>query len=529
MKQNLPVTQIEEAFPASSNILSTTDLRGKITYVNEDFVRISGFSEQDLVGSSHNMVRHPDMPQVAFSNLWGRVKSGRSWMGVVKNRCNNGNHYWVDAYVTPIERDGEIAEYQSVRRKPDEQAVHRAERLYSSLNAGKVPSCLKGRTLSYTIRLQLSVVLPLLLAALIGYFLGVSDEALLLLGGAGLAAVVALLFALKPLVVLTNRAKAVVRDPVAQCVYTGRMDEIGQLQLAMKMLESETAGLIGRISDSSGALTAGVSGLSAAVEQSQAGVRRQFSETDQVSSAVSEMSESIQSVAHSAQGTSEAAARGLDEVTEGKAEVDACGASIRQMKAEIAGAAEVIQEVELSSRNISGILDVIVAVSEQTNLLALNAAIEAARAGEAGRGFAVVADEVRSLATRTQSSTAEIRGMIERLQDGSRRAVDAMNAGQAQADICVEQSGHTAESLDRLLGSIQEISAMSLEIAGAVEQQSRVAETINRSVFSIRDMSRMNLEAVEQSSQTSHHMLGIAKGFSELAQQFWAGRSKNGA
>ncbi|WP_432697825.1 methyl-accepting chemotaxis protein [Marinobacterium sp. YM272] len=528
MKQNLPVTQIEEAFPASSNILSTTDLKGRITYVNEDFVRISGFSEQELLGSNHNMVRHPDMPQAAFGDLWSRVKTGQSWMGVVKNRCSNGNHYWVDAYVTPIERDGEIAEYQSVRRKPDQEAVKRAETLYARLNAGKVPCSLRGWGLSYRMRLQLCVVLPLLMAALVGRYLGVSDEALLMLGGAGLVAVIALLFALSPLRALTQRAESVVNDPVAQCIYTGRMDEIGKLQLAMKMLESETAGLIGRISDSSGALTAGVSGLSAAVEQSQAGVRRQFSETDQVSSAVNEMSASIQSVAHSAQGTSDAAAQGLQEVTEGKADVDACVVAIQQMKAEIARAAEVIQEVELSSRNITGILDVIVSVSEQTNLLALNAAIEAARAGEAGRGFAVVADEVRSLATRTQSSTDEIHAMIERLQDGSRRAVESMRAGQAQADICVEQSGHTAESLDRLLESIQQISAMSLEIADAVDQQSQVAETINRSVFSIRDMSRINLEAVEQSSQTSHHMLGIATGFGELAQQFWAGRSKQG-
>ncbi|SEG56779.1 methyl-accepting chemotaxis protein [Marinobacterium lutimaris] len=529
MKQNLPVTQVEEAFPASSNILSTTDLRGQITYVNDDFVSISGFSREELIGSSHNMVRHPDMPPAAFGDLWSRVKSGRSWMGVVKNRCSNGNHYWVDAYVTPIERNGEIAEYQSVRRKPDQQAVDRAEALYAKLSAGKVPSCLKGRGLSYRMRLQLCVVLPLLLAALIGGFLGVSDDAFMLLGGAGVAAVISLLFAFRPLAALTERAKNLVSDPVAQCIYTGRMDEVGQLQLAMKMLESETAGLIGRISDTSGALTAGVSGLSAAVKQSQAGVRRQFSETDQVSSAVNEMTESIQSVARSAQGTSEAAARGLEEVGEGKAEVDACASAIRQMKTEIGRAAEVIREVELSSRNISGILDVIVTVSEQTNLLALNAAIEAARAGESGRGFAVVADEVRSLATRTQSSTDEIRDMIERLQQGARRAVEAMNAGQAQADLCVEQSELTADSLDRLLESIEEISAMSLEIADAVDQQSRVAETINRSVFSIRDMSRMNLEAVEQSSQTSHHMLGIATGFGELAQQFWAGRSKKGA
>lgn len=526
MKQNLPVTQVEEDFSASSNILSTTDLKGQITYVNDDFVRVSGFSKEALLGSNHNMVRHPDMPPAAFTYLWDRVKGGRSWMGLVKNRCKNGNHYWVDAYVTPIERDGQIAEYQSVRRKPDRESVARAETLYSKLNTGKVPRCLKGKTLSYRMRLQLCVIVPLLLAAMVGAFLQLPGEALMLLAGVGLCVTAALQLALQPFTALIRRAGAVVSDPVAQCVYTGRMDEIGQLQLAMKMLESETAGLIGRISDSSHSLTSGVSGLSVAVEQSQDGVRRQFSETDQVASAINEMSDSIQKVSQSAQTTSDAASQGLKEVTEGKAVVDAEAESIRQLKSEITSAAAVIQGVERSSNEISGILDVIRGIAEQTNLLALNAAIESARAGEAGRGFAVVADEVRSLATRTQTSTDEIQSMIERLQSGAQQAVVSMNAGLARADHCVEQSDHTASSLNRLLASIHQISAMSGEIAAAVKQQSQMADAINQSVFCIRDMSRQNLDAVEQSSHTSRHMMGIATGFGELAQQFWATRNK---
>jgi aerotaxis receptor len=338
--------------------------------------------------------------------------------------------------------------------------------------------------------------------------------------------VVGIRWTLAPLRELVQNSRTLVSDPVAQYVYTGRMDDIGQLRLAMKMLESETAGLIGRISDSSSALTFGVSELSTAVQQSQDGVRRQFSETDQVASAVNEMSASIQEVSRSAQNSSEAAARALEEVTQGKSVVDDSVGAIHGLKEEIAAAAKVIGDVEASSRSISGILDVIREIAEQTNLLALNAAIEAARAGEAGRGFAVVADEVRSLATRTQSSTEEIRGMIDRLQRGSARAVEAMDAGQSRADSCVAHSLHTAESLDTILESIQLISDMSAQIATAVEQQSEVADEINRSVFNIRDMSQQNLSAVEQSSETSRTMLGIATGFGELAQQFWASRNK---
>ena len=529
MKTNLPVTHIEDDYSSSSNILSTTNLKGAITYVNEDFVRVSGFSREELLGSNHNMVRHPDMPPAAFKMLWDRVKNDNSWMGVVKNRCKNGNHYWVDAYVTPIKRQGRIDEYQSVRRKPERTVVDRAEKLYARLSAGKTPGFLKGYYMPFWLRLMLLVIVPMagggagsLMTESIPAFLAIwSAVALISMAGIYLS--------LQPLRKLVEHSKGVVSDPVAQHVYTGRADELGQIRLAMKMLESETAGLIGRISDSSGTLTTGVSGLSAAVEQSQDGVRRQFSETDQVAAAVNEMTTSIQEVAQSAQSSSDAAAQGLDEVSSGKRVVDDSVDAIHTLKEEISRAAEVIRDVEESSRSISGILDVIREIAEQTNLLALNAAIEAARAGEAGRGFAVVADEVRSLATRTQSSTEEIRKMIERLQTGSQRAVDAMESGQNQADTCVEHSAKTVESLDTILQSIQLISEMSTQIAVAVEQQSSVADEINRSVFSIRDMSEQNLEAVELSSDTSRTMLGVATGFGELAQQFWDSRNSQRA
>ncbi|KEA64197.1 Aerotaxis sensor receptor protein [Marinobacterium lacunae] len=526
MKTNLPVTQFEVDYASSSNILSTTDLQGRISYVNDDFVKISGFTREELLDSDHNMVRHPDMPAAAFTDLWTRVKGGQSWMGVVKNRCKNGNHYWVDAYVTPIERSGQIAEYQSVRRKPERAAVQRAERLYAQLNNGKAPSALRNRTLSLSSRLMLCAFLPL---ATIAVAVGMTGLEGWVLGVMGLSAVVSLIAiwaVLQPFRTLVARAQVVIRDPVAQYVYTGRMDELGQLQLAMKMLESETAGLIGRISDSSGVLTQGATGLSAAVEQSQQGVRLQFSETDQVASAVNQMTASIQEVASSAQSSSQAATRGLQEVAGGKQVVDQSVESVRGLKEEITRAAAVIQDVEASSRSISGILAVIREIAEQTNLLALNAAIEAARAGEAGRGFAVVADEVRSLATRTQTSTEEVREMIERLQKGAARAVQAMDAGARQADVCVEQSHLTVASLDTIMESIQLISRMSSQIAEAVEEQSSVADEINISLSNIRDMSQQNLSAVEQSSSTSRNVLGIATRFGELAQQFWSSRNK---
>ena len=137
MRQDLPETGRNLELPKDANILSTTSPQSHITYANPDFIKISGFTEEELLGQPHNIVRHPDMPPAAFEHMWSTLKSGRSWMGLVKNRCKNGDHYWVSAYVTPIAKNGSIVEYQSVRTKPEPEQVLAAEKLYAQLRSGK--------------------------------------------------------------------------------------------------------------------------------------------------------------------------------------------------------------------------------------------------------------------------------------------------------------------------------------------------------------------------------------------------------
>ena len=127
MKNNQPVTQQEFDYPEDWVIISATDTKGRITHVNEDFLKTSGFEEEELVGRPHNVIRHPDMPPAAFQDMWDQLQAGQPWMGIVKNRCKNGDHYWVDAYVTPLLDGDEIVGYESVRTKPDPEHVRRAE------------------------------------------------------------------------------------------------------------------------------------------------------------------------------------------------------------------------------------------------------------------------------------------------------------------------------------------------------------------------------------------------------------------
>ncbi|MGX5915186.1 methyl-accepting chemotaxis protein [Aliidiomarina sp. Khilg15.8] len=526
MRKNLPVTETEQQFSNRANILSTTNLKGQITYINDDFIDISGFSKDELIGQHHNVVRHPDMPPAVFKMFWGDLKSEKSWMGIVKNRCKNGDHYWVDAYATPIKKDGKVEEYQSVRRKPNRQYVERAKSVYEALRCGKKPHG-TDNALSIKHKLVLSILVPLLLplGAYAALNSGVSVLVACLL--AALVTTASAMICLKPLQQAVERTRKITNDKVARFVYTGRADEAGSIFLAIKKLESENAALIGRINDMSNTLSENAANLSTAVTQSETGTLRQFEQTEHVATAVDEMSVSISTVAESAKETSSAASAGLEKVKTGKEVVDTNAIAISELKSQINKAAQVINEVSKSSTDIETILDVILGIADQTNLLALNAAIEAARAGESGRGFAVVADEVRSLANRTQESTKEIRVVIENLQGGVGNAVDVMQKGEQMAQQSVDKSEQTATYLEEILKSIQTISHMSDQIAQAVEEQSKVAQNIGESITDIKTSSEQNLQAIGLSSDVSDKTVRITRGLDQLTSQFWETQQEN--
>ncbi len=521
MRINEPVTQIEEAYSSNANILSTTNSKGIITYVNHDFIKISGFDEEELIGKSHNIVRHPDMPPEAFDQLWQNIKSRRSWMGLVKNRCKNGNHYWVDAYVTPTLNDNGDVEYQSVRRKPAKEYVERASHVYQKIRAGKKTPELKN-TSSLCARLNSWIIIPFLIGAISTSFIDNWIARCLLLLSLATVSLVGINVSIKPLKSILKKARHFIDDPVARYVYTGRRDELGDIALCMRFLESETAGLIGRIADSASTMGTKTVTLGDAISASKGYAEKQFNETEQIAAAINEMSASIQEVSKNAQNSSMVANSGLEEVEKGRAVVNTSVELNNALQESVRQASMTIKELEKSSNDIAIVLDVINDISEQTNLLALNAAIEAARAGDAGRGFAVVADEVRSLASRTRTSTEEIRTMVEKLQSDSASAVRAMEKGIEQTEINAGHSKETVTSLQNILAVIEKINDMTRQIAAAVEEQSAVSEEISRSIHNIRDSSDQNFREADNTVSISDHMTSLIGSFESLAAQFWA-------
>jgi methyl-accepting chemotaxis protein len=259
---------------------------------------------------------------------------------------------------------------------------------------------------------------------------------------------------------------------------------------------------------------------SAITRDSSASIKRQQSETDQVATAMNEMNATVHEVAKSASQAAGAAHGAEKETTNGKRVVGQTIEVIDGLAHDVEQAADVIRRLAKESENIGSVLDVIRGIAEQTNLLALNAAIEAARAGEQGRGFAVVADEVRTLASRTQQSTQEIQGMIERLQGGTADAVKAMEKSRTQAQAGVGQAAATGSSLDAIMGAVKTINDMNTQIASASEEQSAVAEEINKNITNIRDVALHTAEGSAQTAAASEQLAKLAEELQSLVGRF---------
>ena len=308
-------------------------------------------------------------------------------------------------------------------------------------------------------------------------------------------------------------------DLVHRVEYRGR-DELGKIAESFNTMADHVQDTIKELAKAVEQLAAASAQTAAISTQTSDGIHRQHLETDQVATAMHEMSATVQDVASNAASAAHAAEKADTEAERGQQVVAESVQVIDSLAREVERAAQVIGELEDASATISSVVDVIRGIAEQTNLLALNAAIEAARAGEAGRGFAVVADEVRSLASRTQQSTEEIRAMIEKVQDGARRAVEVMEKSCTKAEAGREQLAETSAVLAQITAAVATINDMNAMIASAAEEQSSVAEEINRNITNVSEIAEDTSEASRQNVETSQALSGLAKHLHALVQKF---------
>ncbi len=297
-------------------------------------------------------------------------------------------------------------------------------------------------------------------------------------------------------------------------------DEISQLARAFNLFVDKIRDTIAQVTGATSQLAAAAEEMSHISTDTSNGVQRQRSETEQVATAMNEMTATVQEVARNAESAAEAARGADEESSRGQQVVSESVASIDTLASEVEHAAGVIQRVEQDTESIGTVLEVIQGIAEQTNLLALNAAIEAARAGEQGRGFAVVADEVRSLASRTQSSTQEIKEMIERLQANAQDAVSVMEGGREKARVSVDFASKAGEALERITGAVNTIATMNNQIAEAARQQGEVSEEINRNVVNISQVAEETSGSTTQMANASQELARLAADLQGLVGRF---------
>jgi methyl-accepting chemotaxis protein len=347
----------------------------------------------------------------------------------------------------------------------------------------------------------------------------------------GLATVLALFFGILAAWVITRQITLPLKqtliavDRVASGDLTHnldiqRRDELGQVQGGIQRMTLSLRALIGGISDSVTQIASAAEELSAVTEQTSAGVNSQKVETDQVATAMHQMTATVQEVARNAEEASEAALAADQQAREGDKVVNEAIAQIERLANEVGHSTTAMGELKRESDKIGSVLDVIKSVAQQTNLLALNAAIEAARAGEAGRGFAVVADEVRSLAQRTQKSTEEIEDLIAGLQSGTQQVATIMDNSRELTVSSVELTRRAGGSLESITRTVSAIQAMNQQIAAAAEQQSATAEEINRSVLNVRDVSEQTSAASEETAASSVELARLGNHLQELVGRF---------
>ncbi|WP_420892740.1 methyl-accepting chemotaxis protein [Pseudomonas congelans] len=299
-----------------------------------------------------------------------------------------------------------------------------------------------------------------------------------------------------------------------------RKDELGKLQATIQRMTVSLRELVGGIRDGVTQIASAAEELSAVTEQTSAGVNSQKVETDQVATAMHEMTATVQEVARNAEEASEAAVTADRQARDGERVVNEAISQIERLASAVSNSSEAMGALKQESDKIGSVLDVIKSVAEQTNLLALNAAIEAARAGEAGRGFAVVADEVRSLAQRTQKSTEEIEALIVRLQSGTQQATTVMDSSRELSTSSVELTRRAGGSLENITKTVSAIQAMNQQIAAAAEEQSATAEEINRSIINVRDVSEQTSAASEETAASSVELARLGNHLQVLVSRF---------
>ncbi|OYU45607.1 MAG: chemotaxis protein [Burkholderiales bacterium PBB4] len=516
MRMNLPVTQREYDYPSQFMLVSMTDTKGVITHCNHAFVEVSGFTYDELIGQNHNLVRHPDMPPEAYKDMWSTIGRGRPWTGMVKNRRKNGDHYWVQANVTPILKNGKPQGYMSVRIKPSRRDIDAAESLYArmrlasesqsptiSLHGGQVHVRGLAGWMGRISRISLTGRMAGAMLAMIT--LGMAPQAMgpwnpvafftqLLALGLGAAAVLTWFHQRfnGAIAEAQNFANALAGCNLTTQIQGDYPPPMGNLLGSLRQIQVNLQAVVGDVrteitafTRSAAEIAAGGMSLSERTESQASSLEETAASMEELSSTVRQTADTAAQVSAKSEESSKVVARGGNAVAEVGRAMDA---------------------IDQSSSKMRDIIGVIEGIAFQPNILALTAAVEAARAGEHGRGFAVVAAEVRALAQRSAVSAKEIRQLIaesaEHIAEGTRQMKTA------------------STTIEDVVSTVGDVESLVAQISNATKEQALGISQVNEAVTQRDHVTQQNASLVEESAAASAELNSSAVTLARSVQVF---------
>lgn len=510
------VSQKEVPFPAGAVLISKTDGKGFITYCNEEFERISGYSREELMGANHNIVRHPDMPPQAYKWMWHRLLNGKPWRGTVKNRCKNGDHYWVRASVSPIFEDGRITGYVSMRRAPSRNQIQEAEAIYRSHTQTGAeffsPSeHLKFKNWSLRYKLQLVIQSALLVVLGMGqWFISQrlntdpTTEMELIGGQIALHAFLYVFigycmvhFVRNPLTQARHEVRAVLQGDFDSEMDIGVGDEVGEMCQEITNMQTYLRMMVDDISASGRAIRHEIQVLERRVSEMSDNALVEQGQVKNIAMTMDQFSQSVDDVSHMAVDSLGDTQRMQGIVAENDHNMNLSTEAAGKVAETVRTSSQTISDLGLSIEKIGAIANTIKEIADQTNLLALNAAIEAARAGEQGRGFAVVADEVRKLAERTAISTKDIACTISEITNISDAAVQSMQGVVGEVETSIRLIKLNGDGLGEVKAASQTVAGRVEHIAHASKEQSAAGRTVAQNLERITSLVDSNSASVQ--------------------------------
>lgn len=493
-KMSVNVNDREYLFSQNQILVSHTDLKGIITYVNKDFEEISGYKKEELLGKPHSIIRHPDMPRSAFYDLWDTIKRGKSWRGFVKNRTKDNGYYWVDARVSPLYQNGNHVGYLSVRYQPQKSELDTIKKIYSAVldNKGHFPytNDTSKRTVFGTFVIAFVLQLFGVVSILIPQFYQVNSVLFDTLG-VGLIVFAGLyIFSLfknkiiKPLKQIEETADNLAKGFLLMDLPVNQHDEAGEVFKSVHLMLNNFTGVIGKIKENSDVVSVATKNISSASLSLSQQSSENAASVEETSSSLEQINANIIQTAENAQETEKVARKTADISMEG-------GKAVK----------ETVEAMDQIAEKVGVIED----IAYQTNLLALNAAIEAARAGDIGKGFAVVAAEVRKLAERSQ--------------------VEAKSINQL-ANSSVEISQKAGHLMDSILPSVEKTAKLLKEISTAATEQINGVQQMNQATGQMSIVTQETAASAEELSGTSSELNEQAVMLENLLNSFQLDRAK---